>query len=188
MHKGLLCEYSAFFRTALKGNYFEAASREIHLEEDRVVDFDLFNGWLYNQTLLAKGQTVDEILWDTLIDLYLFADKRAIPSLMNAVVDLLIAKLESSPITTLILLYEKCAYVYSQTTKGSLLRQLVADSYACWASMFEYFRGIPEEDLPIEFIYDVALAYIKLHPEHSDGNFTILDAAEFYHVSLHKSP
>lgn len=98
----------------------------------------------YNQTLSAKDQTVDDISWNALIYLGLFADRRGIPTLLNAVADLFIAKLKSTPVA---MLHEKCAYIYSHTGNQMLL-----------ALKTGFFKHAPEEDLLIEFICDVALA------------------------------
>ncbi len=92
IHKSLLCNVSSYFNAALNGNYIEATESVIVLLDEKSEVFRRFNEWLYTHEVLqgvlsVNGKTDN---WSILFDLYIFAEKRGIPRLQNAVVDAVI--------------------------------------------------------------------------------------------------
>lgn len=105
VHRELLIKASAFFSSALNkpnieaesdGTYHvtpEAGSHMVHLPNDSYEVFERFNHFLYAQKqLLREGEKADDLSWTHVIDVYIFAIKRQIPSLQNAIINISIRK------------------------------------------------------------------------------------------------
>ncbi|MCJ1435527.1 hypothetical protein MMC27_004901 [Xylographa pallens] len=92
MHKGLLCSVSPYFKAALKGDFKEAQEQVIELTEYDSQTMEYFQFWLYTQSILDKEETVSNIGWHVLVELYILGEVRLIAILQNQVIDLVIRK------------------------------------------------------------------------------------------------
>ena len=149
-------------------------------------DFDLFNGWLYTQTLCEPDQTAKDFSWETLVGLYLFADRLIVPNLMNSVMDLLVSKFvdtESIPLTMV-------ATIYLDTHDGSGLRKVLVDAFVHKENLIEMFEMAKKENLHPnsaefvhpDFVCDVALAYLRLYPDKGMSQFGKRGTAQRYYA------
>lgn len=80
IHTKLLCTASPFFDRALNGNFTEAASQEVTLEEEAPELFEYFFDWLYNNAFSSRTNDESESRSDYFVDhleleIYLMADR-----------------------------------------------------------------------------------------------------------------
>ena len=123
MHRGLLSHHSSYFRAALNGPFQEAATGEVVLKDEESRIFEVFNTWLYTGKVTQEVDGVDTACeWYQLTRLYVFADKRGIPRLKNAVVNDIVNKPHKKTG-----IHSQVDYVYSNTPVKSLLRKLLVD-------------------------------------------------------------
>jgi len=98
IHKGLLCESSEVFQAVLKGlNSEEGVILEpdtgtLYVGEVEPFVFQRFMHWLYAKRICLGNENVKDVPWSIVIDLYIFATKRAIPLLQNTCIDVTIKK------------------------------------------------------------------------------------------------
>ncbi|EHK97622.1 putative Kelch repeat and BTB domain-containing protein 4 [Glarea lozoyensis 74030] len=82
-HKSFLISHSEYFAAAFRGNYEEAKTSVINLEDVSATTIDIFIGWIYRQTILTPQGEVPEFF--ELVDLWLFSDRALVPRLQNEV-------------------------------------------------------------------------------------------------------
>lgn len=103
IHNGVLRRYSAWFKdtldTALAANRDQGdlcdQPKSVNLADEDPAIFSRFNQWVYTQKLCTDAETPKELLWSTIFDLYTFAERRGIPRLQNACIDVIIRKVKS---------------------------------------------------------------------------------------------
>lgn len=86
VHKALLCHHSSYFKAALTGRFGEAEEGTITLEAEDPEVFSRFNAWLYTGDF-RKDEDDGALLLGPALDLCVFAAKRMVPRLRNAIVD-----------------------------------------------------------------------------------------------------
>lgn len=98
VHHGRLAQTSPGLKAILAGTKSEEG---VILDPDNgsllMIDvgaetFRRFVHWLYDHKMMMEGETVKDITWDIMIDLYLFATKRGISKLQNHCIDAAILK------------------------------------------------------------------------------------------------
>lgn len=144
VHKGLLSFYSGYFRAALQGAWAESSSGVIKLTTEDPLVFRNFVLWLYTNEvaddMLKSGHSI-------IVDLWLFADRRDIPLLMNEMINALHLRIADRWIMPIDCLPK----VYMDTTEGSALRRMLAWSMSRTmdAGLLEGFHGTrwPQEAL-----------------------------------------
>lgn len=118
MHKGLPSFYSGYFRAALEGPWTESSSGVINLETEDPLVFERFYLWLYTNEItddtLKPGHSIT-------IDLWLFADSRDIPLLMNEMINALHLRIADHWILPI----DCLSKVYLNTTEESALRRML---------------------------------------------------------------
>ncbi|KAM0716544.1 hypothetical protein Q7P37_007989 [Cladosporium fusiforme] len=144
VHKGLLSFYSGYFRAGLNGSWTESGTGHFKLEDEEVDVFERFVLWLYarkieDNTLKSSSNVI--------IRLWLFADRRDIPLLMNEMIN----RLKRNIVETWSLPTHSLDLVYENTLPGSLLRRMIIDAMSkiCGRSMLvhEEFDRWPKEAL-----------------------------------------
>lgn len=118
VHKGFLSFYSGYFKAALEGAWAESKSGIIKLETEDPLVFERFVHWLYTNKI-TDDQRKSE--FRIIIGLWLFADRRDIPLLMNEMIDALHKEIANSWLMPTDFLHK----VYESTTKGSALRRML---------------------------------------------------------------
>jgi hypothetical protein len=117
IHKGALCHYSGYFDKALNGGFSEARAGRIELLEEEIDIFERFVVWLYTGRLNCESNTVKT--FTIVCKLWILADRRDIPLLMNVSVNAMRDEIVSSctvPTTSPPL-------IFAQTTEKSALRR-----------------------------------------------------------------
>ena len=153
IHRGLLCEYSAYFRAALLGNFPEATEGVVRLPDEEVEVFELVNGWLYTQTIPDMLEAGVETLSCLLVELYIFGERTAMPKLQNDTIDAIIR----TTTRQLLINTKVIPRAYEETPKSSPLRKLLVDIFAL---TFAEEGGGGWENMPEllpEFLLDVIM-------------------------------
>ena len=95
IHRGLLCRESKFFREKLAFSETTEGSTVAQVvivkEEDPEI-FNRFKEWLYDKKIFLGSETCKTLAWSTIFAVYVFAERKSIPRLMNACVDTVIKK------------------------------------------------------------------------------------------------
>ncbi|THY80361.1 hypothetical protein D6C92_10628 [Aureobasidium pullulans] len=88
IHKDLLCFYSDYFRGAFDSSFKEAAEGKLSLPTEDPAIFDIFNGFIYTRQLRdATDVRGLDLLYGTLVALWIFGDKYIVPALQNKAID-----------------------------------------------------------------------------------------------------
>lgn len=102
VHVDLLAEKSAYFRAALTGDFQEAATKQLTLEDVSDNTFAFFLKWLYGQNLRPSFShktcshcSECSLSWAGLFDLWFFADYTFTPELQNHIIENLVQKIEN---------------------------------------------------------------------------------------------
>ena len=120
--RSVLCDASPYFRAALSGQFLEARTRTIILDEDEPAMFKHFLHWLCFQVVKMSDKDNNQE-WTVISHLYVFGLVRQIPKLQNVAIDELIAKekrIQAIPIGEL-------NYIYENTGETDQLRNLDVD-------------------------------------------------------------
>jgi hypothetical protein len=115
----------------LNGHFMEATTNTINLPDLSPLAFGLFVKWLFHMPLVTPGEGYLEggaqpAPFDHLVDLYIFADKVAIPDLQNAAIDDMIDRFDNN-----MDYYRDVKKVWDNTPPRSRLRKLLV---AMWAA------------------------------------------------------
>jgi len=186
LHKGLLCDVSASFKCALTAHFKEAQEGVIDLVDEDPKIFERFNSWLYTGGVLSEGEELDLGSWSFLIELYIFAEKRIIPSLQDLLLDTMIhLHLIKTCSMNLITTY------WSRISSTSRLRSFLVDTHVYHVDLKHWFQsrqtGRQLDSSEIEF----AVAIISRYDDISREQSITVDLWKFrclWHVHDHKSP
>ena len=167
IHKPLLCTLSPYFRAACGPNWFQSGCKRVSLTTDDPGLVELIVQWMYTgnfkyYTMEAtdfisalSGRQFRQESVDTLIRLYILADKLQIPVLQDRVITEL---LETNLHRDIGLIH--IPRIYEELMDGSLLRQLAIDSFVWFEKPSSHGKLGPEAIQGCaEFLYDVAASY-----------------------------
>ncbi|KAF2865594.1 hypothetical protein BDV95DRAFT_612471 [Massariosphaeria phaeospora] len=132
LHEKLLCYHSPFFRKIFYSKTNTSKSFGLPDEED--APFKTFVGWLYSSSLPVAREEADLGL---LFDLYLMAEKFAIPTL---IADVLQVVREWYKFSDTYPGLRRVQYVYANTEEGSPMRHMLVHSVA---RLMVLEKGIP---------------------------------------------
>lgn len=152
----------------MNGDFSEAINQEVVLDDEDPEVFARFNGWLYTSILLVGDETEKSITFKSLVDLYIFAEKRGVIRLQNAVVDAIIKKNQASR--------GQCAMpdhslqrAWTNTPDSSPLHCLLIDLYVRRANFPEILAN---EKKCKQFDKDILIAFVlAFHKMKEDGSF-----------------
>ncbi|MCJ1484693.1 hypothetical protein MMC06_004866 [Schaereria dolodes] len=167
IHRGLLCEYSAYFRAALRGNFQEATEGVVRLPGVMTEIFHLVNGWLYTQQIADEPDEEDPHYDQKLAFVYICADRLDMPKLRNDAIDALIRRVERNECLEMGVI----GLAYTWTPVSSPLRMLVVDMMA---HLFDVVDADKENEcLSQEFLVDVILEMyrVRSYPEETWDDF-----------------
>ena len=130
----MLRKHSAWFKDALNSAFKANGDQEILRDKPKVnlgdedpAIFSRFKDWIYTQRLCTEAETPKELLWSTIFDIYTFAERRGIPKLQNACINLIIRKVKNGgPFPSQDILNP----LWKTTAKVSQLRLLLLELYA----------------------------------------------------------
>lgn len=153
VHKNLLCARSDYFKAAFTGTFTEAREGRITLEDEDPDTFRRFWSWLYTGNFYQELETF--VLWCWALDLYIFAEKRFIPDLQNAVMD---AMLDSSRNWIGWMSPEmEIPRVWSKVSEGSPLRAYLVDCFLEVGELDREFDGNTVDLYPVNFLVAIVV-------------------------------
>jgi len=164
IHRKLICDASAMFRSAFLGNgtFTETEDQSMTLPEDDVETVARFVQWLYGQDYeLAPNTDVPNTAkrYMQLAELYVFADKYDIMRLHHQIIDKLFemkARAISPPQLPLVM------FVYQNTTAGASFRKLLVAYHVFHINMDWYLEDHSKNLTAMpEFSADLALAFAR---------------------------
>lgn len=151
-HRSLLTFYSGYFRAALDGGFAESRSGVIKLDCEECSVFERFVTWLYTYKTrpekITEGNPHNHFL--SCVKLWVFADRRDIPLLMNEMVD----ELQKIVVETWTYPNRVVKEVYATTTDGSILRRVIVHIYTCCTTKGN-MTSEGFEPYPREFLLDL---------------------------------
>lgn len=161
----------------MNGDFIEADEGEVILADEDPAIFTRFNEWLYTGVFFLDNETEKDILYKVLIDLYIFAEKRGVIRLQNAVIDGIIKK-NSLPTIDI-------RHAWSNTSDSSPLHMLLVELYVRKAK----FAEIMDEDKKRKlfdslFDKDILVAYVLAFHRLKD-NGSILASYDFWKERCH---
>jgi len=128
IHRSLLCNCSTYFKSAFTGSFKEATEQVIELEKEDVDIMEIFVRWLYFGRLCSiEDDEMDGDLEEMdLCRLWVFADMRGIPELMNIAINELHENLwDRGPYD-----HDILPYVLAHTGETADLRRFYVEAYA----------------------------------------------------------
>lgn len=133
VHEGLLLKHSEHFRNLVVGGRAQAQlPRRIHLANKAPQTFRLVNFWLYTGVLTddddievptANPEELPGPSWNELVDVYIFAERKSMPGLQNAYIELFIRRIVKSKSFP----QEIIGRVWQQTSDRSKIQHLIVD-------------------------------------------------------------
>ena len=145
VHRDFICHYSPYFDAAFNGDFIEAHTQTLDLDEFWPRVFELFINWIYTQTLCDnRGKTLD-ICW--MVPLWLAAENLLVPELQNQTLELMNQerfRLQQNPAPDVI------QYLYDNSTEECALRHYVIAT--CGASLPELEK---DTEYPKDFLIDL---------------------------------
>ena len=101
--------------------------KSVNLADEDPVIFERFNLWIYTQKLCTGAESPKELPWSIIFDTYTFAERRGIPKLQNACINVIIRKVKNdAPFPSQELLNP----LWKTTGKVSPLRLLLLELFA----------------------------------------------------------
>jgi hypothetical protein len=179
VHRGLLTFYSGYFKGALDGDSTEAQNGIMKLKIEEPAVLEEFVTWLYSHKL--RTESVDEDNpdphYEAITKLWIFADRRDIPLLMNEMID----NLQHSVVSAWTLPNLTLRGVYDNTTEQSTLRRMIVDMYAAISGPIQQESL---DDFPKQFLFDWLnkLARSTLHVLLTKESYRKIDMCSLFHV------
>ena len=140
VHKSFLCHHSPYFQKSLNGQFQEAQTGVVNLDDVDIHAFGLFVDWLYTgQTNEAKTKpSKGKITWEEATELWILADYLQIPTLQNHTVKMILEKNEEQDISGL---FESCLRCWDQTPGYGPLLSLLVDKLSNVEMLGSKVRG-----------------------------------------------
>jgi len=177
LHKGVLSFYSKYFDAALNGRFKEAKLLVLELATESVSTFEHSVTWLYARQLPTSGPLRNR--YQTLCELWAFADRREVPMLMNATVNGIrdeTARTWQVPDTTL-------HFVYEATVPTAHLKRLIVMLLSRHGGS-SMLRADLHERWPEEAVWEMLCAVTKLKEETnmalSKEGLKVMDMCEYH--------
>lgn len=169
VHEHLICSSSEVFKSAMNGNWETSIKRSVNLGEEDPELFDLYLHWLYSQTLLAQNDSpghAGNVEYLQLAKAYVLGDMIQDAKFKDAVLDAMLFKSRSLasdgkywyPVGPVI------RYIYDRTLESSKARRLLVDMYTYHGQGNWLTTWASEDDLPKQFLFDLAAAMLDIRP------------------------
>ncbi|KAL9609030.1 MAG: hypothetical protein Q9167_006172 [Letrouitia subvulpina] len=133
VHEGLLLKHSEHFLDLVVGGRAQAQlPRRIHLRKVTPQAFRLVNFWLYTGVLTddddievatANPKELPGPSWNELVEVYIFAERKSMPGLQDACIELFIRRIVKSTEFP----QEIISQVWQNTSEGSMMQRLIVD-------------------------------------------------------------
>lgn len=191
VHENVICAASQFFKKAMSGDWSESKSRSVRLANEEPEVFHLYMQWLYRDTLPVRNDSPGlegNAEYLQLAKAYVLGDLLQDGNFKDAVLDAMIERTTSKlsdgkmwfPVGPVI------RHIYDNTMKSSEARRLLVDMYTQTGRSDWLRNWACPEDLPKEFLYDLAIAVLdkRSQPEIPAGS---PDPCAYHQHKAHKS-
>jgi len=139
--KNSLCAASPFFRSAFTHDWAEKQQGMLHLAEDKPQTFSILLQWILSGSIVLRNEPTAAIKrrdeWLSLLDLYVLADRLAMTSLKNEVMDIVNVDGADEKVVPSGLF---CKQIYTRTPEGSKFVEWALDRWVYFAAG-SYFRA-----------------------------------------------
>jgi hypothetical protein len=175
---GLLTFYSGYFKAALSGRWTSAEDDAIKLDTEAPRTFERFVSWLYTRSITDDDD--EKANCQLIIDLWLFADRREIPLLMNEMLDALKDRIvtEKTIPTTLL------GTTYERTMPGSALRRMIVHAITATASEPLVADDSKKALWPHDALWDTMKEFLKVPRPQPVGvaSYATMDICPLFHT------
>ena len=170
--------YSGYFKAALSGRWTAAEDDAIRLSTETPKTFERFVSWLYTRSITDDDD--EKANCQIIIDLWLFADRREIPLLMNEMLDALKDRIvtEKTIPTTLL------GTTYERTMPGSALRRRIVHAITTTASERLVADDSKKALWPHDALWDTVKELLKVSRPQVVGvaSYSAMDICPLFHT------
>ncbi|KAH0337205.1 hypothetical protein KCU81_g8228, partial [Aureobasidium melanogenum] len=156
IHKKLLCDSSTYFKAALNNGFAETRDQKITLDDEDPAVFRTYVAWLYKERLDTRTMpsgVQKEAVQRHMLELYVFADKRGIITLLNDTITMLASRWAVTSVSL-----NDIAWLFPLIPHTSKLYQLLVDNLVLeLKDTSEIRRRLVEGDLPRTALIDISL-------------------------------
>lgn len=177
-YRGLLSFYSGYFQAALKGSWAEAETGRFVFAEEDIDVVERFVLWLNSRRITDKTPELD---FDIILRLWLFADRRDIPFLMNEMIDCLqraIIERTTMPVESLHLVYEN-------TSPSCPLRRMLVESFRNLCNPNDFSVEAYIDMWPKQALWDLAKALCTI-PRPDLSSLELFEQASMCRFHVHE--
>ena len=140
VHKSFIVHYSTYYNAVFNGHFSEGQTQSVKQYPISVESFGIFINWLYSQKIEVEEGTSPTA--KELINVWILADEKLIPSLQNQVIEALNDQFAKEGVPT-----EVFGLVYEHTTEHSPLRAMIVDLCVSQLANIEFGDDVPREVL-----------------------------------------
>jgi hypothetical protein len=170
VHENLISAASDFFKKSMNGDRKESKERSVRLREEDPEVFQVYLHWLYYHTLPVRIDSPGldgNVEYLRLAKAYIMGDMLQDGNFKDAVLDAMAEKGKSKasdgnhwhPVGPVI------RAIYDNTRASSEARRFLVDTYTNFANGKWLRDWGAEEDLPKEFLLDLAIAVLDRRPQ-----------------------
>ncbi|KAL9045835.1 MAG: hypothetical protein Q9214_001190 [Letrouitia sp. 1 TL-2023] len=193
VHEGLLLKHSQHFRNlGVSGRGQAQLPRSIHLADEAPQTFRLVNFWLYTGVLTddddievptANSEELPGPSWNELVDVYIFAERKSMPGLQDACIELFVRRIVKSTRFP----QEIIRRVWQHTSDRSKMQRLIVDvltrsfHISDWIKNAKRFRGVDHN-----FLIDLIIIYSAIQFRDKPDEINFWEERAIYIVSIDK--
>ena len=191
IHEGVLRQKSTWFKEILD---IDSTANEdtdelcdkpkgINLTDEDPAVFSRFNQWIYMQKLCTEAETPKELPWSTIFDIYTFAERRGIPTLQNACINVIIRKVKNGgafPGQDIL------NPLWKTTAKVSQLRLLLLELYAVKCNLKAAL--VRNGGFHHRFLHDLVMILYEMKEDHLEQEPDFWRRRHKYYVSTPENP
>ena len=150
LHKGVVTFYSGHFHGALNGNTVEAGKGAVELPTEDAATFKRSVKWIYTRRF-ETGTLNSAKVFAAICSLWVFADRRQVPMLANAMID----KLRNRVVDRWEVPATQLCFIYENTTANAGLRRFAVPviTRACKSDIVR--KRTSRSDWPEDALWDV---------------------------------
>lgn len=176
-HKGMLSLYSGYFTAALSDSWRDTHSGVLKLESEDADLFGAFVLWLYSGKITDGSMKVNQ---GFIVDIWLFADRRNIPLLMNEMVD----ELHRSIGDNWTIPAHRLHTIYEHTPERSALRRLLMYSMCRLSGPRLLGTKVHTDEFPREAMVNLLrlMLAIPREPHMMQWEYNPLNVCSAYHT------
>ena len=152
IYKGVLCYFSDYFKAALCGEFTEANSDSVTLDENNPHIFGFVFRWLFTGKLACADGNEEPLSQLELCLIWIFADQKIMPQLQNDSIDELYSAISKEKVISN---HEELLHaVYAGSTEGSAIRRMIVEGLVRVGD-FSALTYVTRDSWPDELLVDL---------------------------------